>query len=54
MDAKNFKAYRSAGVNRISIGIQSLNEKDLKALGRTHTVKESLSAFEIAQQNLQL
>ena len=51
VDAKNFKAYRSAGVNRISIGIQSLNEKDLKALGRTHTVKEALSAFEIAQQN---
>ena len=51
VDAKNFKAYRSAGVNRISMGIQSLNEKDLKALGRTHTVKEALSAFEIAQQN---
>jgi len=51
VDAKNFKAYRSAGVNRISIGIQSLNEKDLKALGRTHTVKEALSAFEIAQQH---
>ena len=51
VDAKNFKGYRSAGVNRISMGIQSLNEKDLKALGRTHTVKEALSAFEIAQQN---
>ena len=51
VDAKNFKAYRSAGVNRISMGIQSLNEKDLKALGRTHTVKEALSAFDIAQQN---
>ena len=51
VDAKNFKAYRSAGVNRISMGIQSLNEKDLKALGRTHTVKEALSAFHIAQQN---
>ena len=51
VDAKNFKAYKSAGVNRISMGIQSLNEKDLKALGRTHTVKEALSAFEIAQQN---
>ena len=46
VDAKNFKAYRSAGVNRVSMGIQSLNEKDLKALGRTHTVKEALSAFE--------
>ena len=51
VDAKNFKAYKSAGVNRISMGIQSLNEKDLKALGRTHTVREALSAFEIAQQN---
>ena len=51
VDAKNFKAYRSAGVNRISMGIQSLNEKDLKALGRTHTVREALSAFEIAKQN---
>ena len=51
VDAKNFEAYRSAGVNRVSMGIQSLNEKDLKALGRTHTVKEALSAFEIAQQN---
>ena len=51
VDAKNFKAYKSAGVNRISMGIQSLNEKDLKALGRTHTVREALSAFEIAKQN---
>ena len=51
VDAKNFKAYKSAGVNRISMGIQSLNEKDLKALGRTHTVSEALCAFEIAQQN---
>ena len=42
VDAKNFKAYKSAGVNRISMGIQSLNEKDLKALGRTHTVKDTL------------
>lgn len=51
VDAKNFKAYRAAGVNRTSIGIQSLNEIDLKALGRTHTVREALSAFEIAQEN---
>ena len=51
VDAKNFKAYKSAGVNRISMGIQSLNEKDLKALGRTHSVQEALSALEIAKQN---
>ena len=51
VDAKNFKSYRAAGINRTSMGIQSLNEKDLKALGRTHTVQEALSAFEIAQEN---
>ena len=33
------------------MGIQSLNTKDLKALGRTHTVEEALAAFEIARQN---
>ena len=51
VDAKNFKAYKEAGVNRTSMGIQSLNTKDLKALGRTHTVEEALAAFEIARQN---
>ena len=51
VDVKNFKSYRAAGINRTSMGIQSLNEKDLKALGRTHTVQEALSAFKIAQEN---
>ena len=31
VDVKNFKSYRAAGINRTSMGIQSLNEKDLKA-----------------------
>ena len=51
VDAQNFKAYRTVGINRTSMGIQSLNEKDLKALGRTHSVREALSALEIAKQN---
>jgi oxygen-independent coproporphyrinogen-3 oxidase len=51
VDAKNFKAYKTVGINRTSMGIQSLNEKDLKALGRTHSVREALSALEIAKQN---
>ena len=51
VDAKNFKAYKTVGINRTSMGIQSLNERDLKALGRTHSVREALSALEIAKQN---
>ena len=51
VDAKNFKAYKTVGINRTSMGIQSLNEEDLKALGRTHSVREALTALEIAKQN---
>ena len=51
VDAKNFKSYKTVGINRTSMGIQSLNERDLKALGRTHSVQEALSALEIAKQN---
>ena len=51
VDAKNFKSCKTVGINRTSMGIQSLNERDLKALGRTHSVQEALSALEIAKQN---
>lgn len=47
-EAQKFKGYREAGVNRLSIGVQSLNDNDLKILGREHDVKEALSAIEIA------
>jgi oxygen-independent coproporphyrinogen-3 oxidase len=36
VEADKFKAFRQAGVNRVSLGIQALNEADLKFLGRTH------------------
>jgi len=48
IEAKNFIGYRSAGVNRVSVGIQALVEADLKALGRQHSVKEALQAFALA------
>ncbi len=49
VEASRFAAYRDAGVNRVSMGIQALNDADLKTLGRLHTTKEAMSAFEIAR-----
>ncbi len=49
VDYRNFKAYSSSGVNRCSIGIQALNNKDLKKLGRLHTAEDALKAYEISQ-----
>ena len=42
VEAGRFRGYRSAGVNRLSIGVQALNDADLKALGRRHTAAEAL------------
>ncbi|MFN0191543.1 MAG: radical SAM family heme chaperone HemW [Aestuariivirga sp.] len=48
IEAENFTGYRAAGVNRVSVGVQALNDADLKALGRQHTVDEALAAFRLA------
>ncbi len=48
VEAHRFAAYRSAGVNRISLGIQALNNADLKMLGRLHSVEEARNALDIA------
>lgn len=48
VEAENFRGYRRAGVNRVSVGIQALNDADLKALGRQHSVDEGLAAFRMA------
>jgi oxygen-independent coproporphyrinogen-3 oxidase len=48
VEAENFRGYRAAGVNRVSVGVQSLNEVDLKALGRQHSPDEALAAFRLA------
>ena len=44
-----FRGYRSAGVNRVSLGVQALDDADLRALGRLHTVKEARAAIEVAR-----
>jgi oxygen-independent coproporphyrinogen-3 oxidase len=53
VEAKNFAAYRTAGVNRLSLGIQSLQDDDLKKLGRLHTAEEALNALAIAKNNFE-
>lgn len=49
VEAGRFTGYRDAGVNRVSMGIQALNDPDLKALGRLHSAKEAMIAFDIAR-----
>ncbi|WP_223477694.1 radical SAM family heme chaperone HemW [Oricola indica] len=48
-DAGRFAGYRSAGVNRLSLGVQALNDADLKFLGRLHNTKEALQAIAMAR-----
>lgn len=49
-EAEKFAAYRAAGINRLSIGIQSFNAKHLQALGRIHNDQEAHAAIAIARQ----
>jgi len=51
VEAAKFAAYRDAGVNRLSMGIQSFNDVHLKALGRIHTADEARAAIAIAQRH---
>ncbi|NNE52265.1 MAG: coproporphyrinogen III oxidase, partial [Sulfitobacter sp.] len=53
VEAGRFAAYRQAGVSRVSMGIQALNDADLKRLGRIHTVQEALAAFDIARNRFE-
>jgi oxygen-independent coproporphyrinogen-3 oxidase len=49
VEAGRFRAYKDAGVNRVSMGIQALNDPDLRRLGRLHSVAEARNAFDIAR-----
>ena len=49
VEAARFEAYAKAGVNRVSLGIQSLDQEDLRRLGRMHSVDEAARAIVIAQ-----
>jgi len=48
VEAERFRGFKEAGVNRVSLGVQALNDADLKALGRNHTAIEALRAVDLA------
>jgi len=50
VEAEKFSAYAKSGVNRISLGIQSFNDRHLKDLGRVHSASEAHQAITIAKQ----
>ena len=49
VEATRFKGYRAAGVNRVSLGVQALDDASLKSLGRLHSAREALDAVAIAR-----
>jgi len=49
VEATRFRGYRAAGVNRLSLGVQSLDDSELKFLGRLHTADEALKAIALAR-----
>ena len=49
-DAENYQGYREAGVNRLSIGVQSFNDQHLEVLGRVHNGEQAKHAFAIARR----
>ncbi len=51
VESSKFKSFAKAGINRVSLGIQSLNPDDLKFLGREHSAEEAIKAIEIAKEN---
>jgi oxygen-independent coproporphyrinogen-3 oxidase len=50
VEATRFFGYRTAGVNRVSLGVQALNDASLKELGRLHSAREALDAVAIARK----
>jgi putative oxygen-independent coproporphyrinogen III oxidase len=51
VEAGKFAGFRSAGVNRVSLGVQALNDGDLKFLGRHHSAAEARTALDIARRH---
>ena len=50
-DADNFRGYRQAGINRLSLGFQSLDDQQLQLLGRIHSSAQAKQAFSIARES---
>jgi putative oxygen-independent coproporphyrinogen III oxidase len=50
VEARRFTGYRAAGVNRVSLGVQALADRELRALGRLHTAAEAIAAIELTRR----
>ena len=50
VEAARFRGYRAAGVNRVSLGVQALDNRDLRFLGRLHDVDQALGAIRLARE----
>lgn len=50
VEAERFRGYHAAGVNRVSLGVQALNDPDLRFLGRLHDVEQALGAIRLARE----
>lgn len=50
VEADKLRGFKTAGVNRVSLGVQALNDADLKTLGRQHSAAEALAAVKTAAQ----
>lgn len=48
VESEKFNAFKTAGANRVSIGVQAFNDNDLKFLGRPHSLSEGIAAIEQA------
>ncbi|PSC04942.1 coproporphyrinogen III oxidase [Alsobacter soli] len=48
VEAARLRGYRAAGVNRVSLGVQAMNDRDLVALGRLHSAEEAMAAVKVA------
>jgi oxygen-independent coproporphyrinogen-3 oxidase len=53
VEVARFTGYRAAGVNRVSLGVQSLRDDQLRALGRIHTADEARAALEVAKRHFE-
>ena len=53
MEAARFRGYRAAGVNRVSLGVQSFDDGELKALGRLHTAAEAKAGIAVARETFE-
>jgi putative oxygen-independent coproporphyrinogen III oxidase len=53
VEATRFRGYRAAGVNRVSLGVQALDDTSLKMLGRLHSAREALEAVAIARSSFE-